>query len=160
VYPERVFRRGRAGRSEWLTSCACGATGTPGELAWMGPCCGPCHDRRQEEIVPAPPPAPTTFTFTPGPVLAVAFAPDGQAFALSKYGRHVIHHDLPTGRRRDLYVGDCHDEMHSLAFFPDGKVVAVADPEECAVRLRAVADRQKELAFLSSDWDDGSVLRV
>jgi WD40 repeat protein len=160
VYPDRVFRRRRAGRSEWLASCACGATGAPGALAWMGPCCGPCHDRRQEEIAPAPPPVPMSFAFTPGPVLAVAFAPDGRALALSKYGRHIIHQELPAGRRRDLYVGDSGDEMPSLAFFPDGKVLAVADPHECAVRLLAVAEHEKERAFLSSDWDGGSVLRV
>ena len=34
--------------------CGCGLFGTLDELAWMGDCCGPCHDRRQEGEPPLP----------------------------------------------------------------------------------------------------------
>ena len=68
VYPDRLFRRQRAGVDVWLAACACGATGLPEALAWMGPCCGPCHDRRQEQdgAHRAPADIPTTFTSSTG----------------------------------------------------------------------------------------------
>ena len=51
VYPERIYRvkRGDA-EPVWFASCACGVTGLPPEIAWMGPRCGPCHDRREVAI--------------------------------------------------------------------------------------------------------------
>jgi hypothetical protein len=53
VYPDAsVLRSGPVGE-HWLVSCPdCGACGEPRELGWAGPCCGPCHDRREEGLPP------------------------------------------------------------------------------------------------------------
>src|SRR5262249_27178910 len=46
IYPELAWLSGKQGRGQVL--CGCGAVGAPAELAWMGECCGPCFDRRQD----------------------------------------------------------------------------------------------------------------
>jgi hypothetical protein len=49
IYPNAVARvRHGDGESSLIAACDCGAVGTPARLGWMGTCCGPCHDRRQE----------------------------------------------------------------------------------------------------------------
>jgi hypothetical protein len=76
VYPGRVLVRWRDGRpAAALASCACGASGEPAALGWMGDVCGPCHDRGGAGQ--APPAAPAAV----GPFADVALAPDGSALA-------------------------------------------------------------------------------
>jgi hypothetical protein len=48
--------RTRGGRRELVAMCACGACGTPEEIGWTGPSCGPCFDREQEGLPPLAPP--------------------------------------------------------------------------------------------------------
>jgi WD domain, G-beta repeat/WD40-like Beta Propeller Repeat len=68
VYPDVLFRHTSGGRSEWLVWCECGALGRTDELGWMGTCCGPCHDRREEGDGPvsAWPPPKRTWHQQPG----------------------------------------------------------------------------------------------
>jgi hypothetical protein len=63
VYPERVFRREREGSVARLALCDCGCFGPPEAVGWMGACCGPCHDRREEGG--PPPPGPRTALRAP-----------------------------------------------------------------------------------------------
>jgi WD40 repeat protein len=58
VYPERALLRDHGNRRLIWALCDCGCFGPPEALGWMGTCCGPCHDRR-EEAAP-PPPGPRT----------------------------------------------------------------------------------------------------
>jgi WD40 repeat protein len=52
VYPDRLALRRDGGTDELVTLCRCGVCGTPASIAWAGECCGPCHDREQEEGPP------------------------------------------------------------------------------------------------------------
>lgn len=62
LYPRVVKVLHRFGRARAVCFCECGTWGEPTDLAWMGPCCGPCQDRQADE------------TFTPAR-LAVANTP-------------------------------------------------------------------------------------
>jgi hypothetical protein len=59
IYPEQAgWWRERASERRWLVLCGCGACGTVEQLAWAGPCCGPCFDRHLDgETTACPPPA-------------------------------------------------------------------------------------------------------
>jgi hypothetical protein len=60
VHPDRVVLRTLPGkRTELLAVCGCGMVGRPAALGWMGDCCGPCHDRREEGGPAADDPPPT-----------------------------------------------------------------------------------------------------
>src|SRR5262249_38660354 len=64
-------------RQSLLGLCACGRVGTPSELHWVGPCCGPCHDRYLEQghdLLRDPSPLPPIRLDPPGRVLALAVA--------------------------------------------------------------------------------------
>ena len=121
VYPERVYCRTRAGRADWLACCACGACGPPGRLAWMGPCCGPCHDREQEGAA-APPPA--VLGNPPGPARALTFMPDGRHLIAAKTGRPLQRFDLLTGEGQAFAPPDEGADITTLAISPDGGAVA------------------------------------
>jgi WD40 repeat protein len=154
VYPDHVYQRLRAGKAEWLASCPdCGTTGLPGALAWMGPCCGPCHDRREEGSLPAERARPATLEFGPGAVGALAFAPDGRGLAVSCPGPRVCYRDLAEGRTRDLYLETQIEggEIPSLSFYPDGRTVAAANPNADGVCLLDV-ERGGEREHLGSEW--------
>jgi hypothetical protein len=154
VYPDRLFHRRQAGRGAWLAACACGVVGPPAALAWTGPCCGPCHDRREEALLPPPEPAPGLLDFGGRPVQAVVFAPGSAALAVAACDRHIYHHDLSSGERRALWVGGGDDKDFScLAFSPDGQTLAVGDPEDMMVHLLACDDREGEGYERSEELD-------
>jgi hypothetical protein len=89
VHPERVFRVTRPGQeSTWLASCACGATGEPTSLAWMGLHCGPCHDRAEEGSPHPDEKTPALFTLRQR-VHGVKFTPDGRHLAISSSMRQL-----------------------------------------------------------------------
>jgi WD40 repeat protein len=46
LYPGRSLARHAAGKTELIALCDCGVCGPLDLIAWMGPCCGPCHDRQ------------------------------------------------------------------------------------------------------------------
>jgi hypothetical protein len=147
IYPERVFRVERPGRaSRWLVSCACGATGVPGDLAWMGPCCGPCHDRREEgdpSLVTRPAVLEPLRT-----VYGVAVSPDGAHVAIGLAGRRLVLRDLEAGSERVLEQEDveAHSsgrtlEFRTLAFSPDGTLLAAGDSRKRIVRLYPMTEK-------------------
>jgi hypothetical protein len=52
IYPGRLLQREKPAQSAVWALCECGASGPLNELGWMGPCCGPCHDRRESGDAP------------------------------------------------------------------------------------------------------------
>jgi hypothetical protein len=48
VHPEGAVVRTLGRKRDVLVCCSCGVIGQPRALGWMGTCCGPCHDRREE----------------------------------------------------------------------------------------------------------------
>jgi hypothetical protein len=47
---QRILPSGEWSAEEFLVVCRCGVAGTPEGIAWMGACCGPCHDREEDEM--------------------------------------------------------------------------------------------------------------
>src|SRR5208337_2944637 len=92
VYPDYVLLKRAAGQRSLIAICGCGVFGAPEQLAWMGSCCGPCHDQREERGHPAKPwPDPgktTVFGTVPATALSfrpiLACSPDGRTLAVNK----------------------------------------------------------------------------
>jgi hypothetical protein len=121
VYPERVFRRWCDGAAAWLVSCGCGMTGTPAALAWMGKCCGPCHDR-QEEGSPVPNVSRAgTLLFEDDAIRGLALDAEGKYLAVAHPTR-VIVRNLTGGIRGDWQL---EGTIQSLDLSPDGHMIAV-----------------------------------
>src|SRR5207302_2382916 len=72
VYPDYLFFKTCRGERVLTAVCACGVFGPPERLAWMGNCCGPCHDGREEGREPerlGPDPRTTALTDSRSPYL-------------------------------------------------------------------------------------------
>jgi hypothetical protein len=128
VFPDRAYRVTKPGQGpRWLVSCACGATGEPKALAWMGQRCGPCHDRI-EEGQPYPGDASPTLFVEPGPGHTLAFSPDGTRLAVSRGRCDVRVYGLRDGSvtrlRHDSSSARDHEAYVPLAFSPDGRWLA------------------------------------
>lgn len=139
VYPERIYRvkRGDA-EPRWLASCACGVTGTPREVGWMGPRCGPCHDRREEGDFGAVSEG-RTILREGNKVDALAFAPDGRAVAAVIDKTVLVHLGL-DGTEWTLYGNEAEtrrfDEgLGPLTFSTSGGWIAAGDSETGQVIL-------------------------
>jgi WD40 repeat protein len=50
VYPDRLALRQDGDFLTLLAHCDCGVAGPVERLAWMGRCCGPCHDRGEDGL--------------------------------------------------------------------------------------------------------------
>jgi hypothetical protein len=84
VHPDRLVTVSYSGpphpdrkRQSLLGLCACGRVGLPSELNWVGPCCGPCHDRYLEQghdLLRDPSPLPCIRLDHGGPILDLTLA--------------------------------------------------------------------------------------
>jgi len=54
VYPDRLMLHQKGESAELIGRCDCGVSGPVGRIAWMGECCGPCHDRAFEGVAVRP----------------------------------------------------------------------------------------------------------
>jgi len=153
VYPERVYRvkRGDA-EPVWLASCACGVTGVPREIAWMGPRCGPCHDRREEGDLGAVSEGKTILR--EGSVVdALAFAPANEMIA-AVIQRYLLVEIQPDSGENPLYGETLEDPRHTfslspLSYSPDGRWLAFGEP---AAGQAILLDRStNQLVSLSLD---------
>jgi hypothetical protein len=130
VYPGYTFIRRSQGRRAFTAACACGAFGSPEEIAWTGSCCGPCRDRREEGGASPrawPDPGHVTLSCEGGLVDRVAFSPDGgtvlTASGSGSLRRVVALWDPLTGREETRLAEDSPDYLVCAAFHPDGKAV-------------------------------------
>jgi WD40 repeat protein len=124
LYPEYTVTHTRGGESRLWVACACGAFGTPEEIAWMGECCGPCHDRRETAGGKAPV-LRRWWRLAPKDdyLSAVAFSPDGQTLATNGRSGKVRLWDVATGTERAVLEGkDGWDP--TVLFTPDGRTLA------------------------------------
>jgi WD40 repeat protein len=133
VHPDACCLRHVPGKPpELLAVCGCGTIGRPEALGWMGDCCGPCHDHREEKSEPL---HGREFRWTyrehPGPVLAVVFASTGRtvvsADSLGKIHfwdpqtmevREVRDHDI--GMMEDTVGFACNGQIAAMAAYYDG----------------------------------------
>jgi WD40 repeat protein len=111
----RVTRRNQGPR--WLVSCACGMTGEPAELAWMGERCGPCHDRREEGQPHPDDGRPALFT-GPGGGVTLAFSPDGRELAAASGGYSLRLCDLVGGYETVLNKYETDDDSRRDSISP------------------------------------------
>lgn len=132
VYPEGVMLCRDDHGERLVVACRCGAVGTPASLGWVGSCCGPCHDRREEGEVPLAH-AGATRVF-PGErdvvIMQVAFVARDQLLARSNHGR-VYLLDLRDGSRREL-SNPAAGQIQCLTASMRG-VVALATPHSVLV---------------------------
>jgi hypothetical protein len=130
VYPNHVFLRRLPNRCDLVAWCPCGALGPIEQLGWMGPCCGPCHDRREEGHEPPgvwPDPAQATLHGGTGSLYNLPF------LALSCDGRvatgsphyPVLVGDLSAGQGRlaPLQHSGRPDRLLCAAFAPAGHLL-------------------------------------
>jgi hypothetical protein len=133
VHPDACCLRHVPGKpAELLAVCACGTIGKPDALGWMGGCCGPCHDHREEKSEPLHGrELRWTYREHPGPVLAVAFSSTGRtvvsADSLGKVHfwdpqtmevREVRDHDI--GLMEDAVGFACNGQIAALSAYYDG----------------------------------------
>jgi sugar lactone lactonase YvrE len=110
VYPERVFLCQRGAQWEMIAVCDCGSVGTPEALGWLGPCCGPCHDRREAGDAPLPvwdgPPC-TTLPGQRSQPAALCFSPDGERLLIrGMWSSAVRAWSVTTRRLEEWQLGD------------------------------------------------------
>jgi hypothetical protein len=123
VYPDPCVVVTQHRRSRVLAVCDCGAWGVPERLGWMGPHCGPCHDRRSdgtgEDACPTVLPA-------HGPVRAVACAPDDRQVALWDQTGEIALWDQCAADMPERTAS--YRPPGKLAFSPDGRYLAWCSP--------------------------------
>jgi WD40 repeat protein len=126
VYPDYFFRRRAHGRYELVALCACGRSGPPEALGWMGDCCGACHDRREEGSAAAAAwtdPHRATLSRHHGHLLFLAWSPDGSTIATGGAPGVVQLWDARDGRAMATLVGPDEAWLLAAAFPPGGTVI-------------------------------------
>lgn len=125
AYPEYVCRRTTPAGSEVVCACGCGVVGTPQTMGWMGDCCGPCSDRK-DEVGPEGLRAnvPGVLYGDRGPLTAVACSPDGNLVAAAEEPRLFHLWDL---RNRERATGSLEAvALHNLCFTAGGRFLLLA----------------------------------
>jgi hypothetical protein len=165
VYPQEVHLCERDNGWALSAVCACGAAGAPEALGWTGPCCGPCHDRREMgEDIPLLPGRPTCTRARLGThcLECGAFSPDGRHLYTIR-GEVIRAWDLRTAAE-DTWALSA--RARCLAVSPDGERLAIstwdgrltlADVASHAPLWRTGPEEAAEVAF-SPDGEHLAVL--
>jgi hypothetical protein len=159
LYPGACVGVHRFGRMHLVGLCDCGAWGDPASLGWMGPTCGPCHDRGEGETF-----IPDHWQAAGSPIDAVALSAGGRvavwadgavtlwqagpprlveswgerrevdALAFSPGGRYLAWEDLEGVRIHDLHSGrSITGKLTRFAFHPDGHGIYLFSPPDSLV---------------------------
>jgi hypothetical protein len=115
IYPRHCVMVGEHRRYRLLVLCGCGAWGRPEEVAWMGPCCGPCADRGEGEPAPA-----LGWRMGESAVEHLEVAA-GRVACLDRAGRLEVR-EAPGGRLLDERASF---PAAKLAVSPDGELVGL-----------------------------------
>ncbi len=129
VYPDYFFRRRSRGQRTLVALCACGRSGDPEEIGWMGDCCGVCHDRREEggAATPAwPDPRQATLSRHHGHLLFLIWSPEGRTIATGGEPGRVQLWEAATGRECATLAEDNEEWLLGAAFTSDGAGVFTA----------------------------------
>src|SRR5262249_32549579 len=116
-----------------LTLCDCGAWGEPASLGWMGPNCGPCHDRGPGESA-----EPTSWQ-AGDPVERLAIGPDG---AVATWADHTVRLWRPSPPRLVDQWSD-QRELGRLQFSPGGRFLGWDDDGRARVQLRELSTQRR-----------------
>ncbi len=124
VYPDLVFQRVVGEQADYQCLCPCGVAGPPWQLGWMGPCCGPCHDRREAgELADLPARQAWRLHSHSDYPRQLSFSPDGSLLALSGGSRHQV---LLWDTARGCLHAVIQREAPTLALFsPTGDTLAL-----------------------------------
>jgi hypothetical protein len=121
LYPEQVVRRTAGGQQDLLGLCACGVVGRLDGLAWMGPCCGPCHDRREEGLVVG---QPAGNGLLRGVCISSAWTADGLKLALVDSSDQQCVRIWDTAAGKLLAELKSPDPLTCVLWSPDGSLLA------------------------------------
>jgi hypothetical protein len=137
IYPEPCILITRHRRSQLLVVCGCGVWGTPEQIAWMGPCCGPCFDRLENEPAPS-----LSWHWFGSAVVAICFAPDGERLAGKDHQGQFQIRALPDGKleQAGLTLGG----RGKLAFTDEGETLVFGTPDGRRTEIRQ-AERSRVL---------------
>jgi hypothetical protein len=135
LYPRVVKVLHRFGRARAVCFCDCGAWGEPADLAWMGPCCGPCHDRQADETF-----TPSRLKVAHTPVRGLAIASDGTVAIASPKSLELW--DSTTWRRTRDWGGGRLEDI-SLLFSPSGMHLWEVDSARSTVHSLNMATNWK-----------------
>lgn len=158
VYPDRLLLRERDGQRELLAACPCGVSGALERIAWMGECCGPCHDRREEGLPERTGPDwPPTLRRHSSFVSLLAFAGE-QTLISAGFDSRIVRWNLGDGSHEDLWHRP-HGSVHALAACSAGVVAAstrgnrvqVRGPHEADWRTVTIGCGQIHWLALSAD---------
>jgi hypothetical protein len=117
IYPRPVYAIERRKQTELRVFCHCGAWGTPEALGWMGPCCGPCHDRHEGR----PPEGVAVNAIDTGSrVYDLVFSPDASLLA-TRHHQSVLVWDVQSKEK----IGEVEADAHWIAFAPSKRFLVV-----------------------------------
>jgi WD40 repeat protein len=172
VYPNHAFLRRLPNRCDLVAWCACGAFGGVERLGWMGTCCGPCHDRREDGQEPPhlwPDPVRATLQGGTGSLYNLPFlalSADGRV-ATGSHHHPVVVGDLSTGQGRlaPLPHSGRPDRLLCAAFAPAGRHLLTADRDGRVERWDLQTGTAEVLFTMPRGWiyglavspDDGRV---
>lgn len=120
-----------------LVLCDCGAVGTPEAIAWTGPCCGPCHDRRQDGTATA---LPLSWQPHQGSILGLAWTSEGSIVS-SGWRAPAPTAYLPETGELTAFDASTGGGATGMAFLPDDRVV-VAYPNSVVACWDALTGEQ------------------
>ncbi len=123
--PDQVFYRERAGEPLWLAVCACGMTGTPEAIGWMGDRCGCCHYKPAEAPTEAPVHFATFRDAAPHSLKQLAFSPDGRWLAGTGHDRSAYLWDVDLGHLHRIALASFRTIL-AVAFTPDNRLLVIA----------------------------------
>jgi WD40 repeat protein len=131
IYPDRLFLcTPEREAAELLAVCDCGAVGAPASLAWMGDCCGPCHDQREAGLLLATTPE-RCLLWVGHPsggmgIVGVGFSSDGQTVIAATAEGTIHFWDRRTRRARAVHRRSVTENSAQMGFACDGHIVVVS----------------------------------
>jgi hypothetical protein len=167
-YPDHLYQRMTKTGSQWIAVCACGATGSPASLGWMGPCCGPCHDQKEERGETAP--DRSVLENTSNPICLVALSGNRQHIAamdiegrfhtweMVRRGHHAFRSEVTNPNSNILGFTGNSQYLISDSFIRSFRHIGLNTSHEPPTEIPLAAIGESPVTILP--WANGTFCRV